>query len=78
MKEEVTGNWRKLQNEELRELYFSQNIMRMIKARRLRRPGGGGGGGGIWNAWRRKTCTKFRWGHLGEETNRKIVVYMQG
>jgi hypothetical protein len=28
---EVTGGWRKLHNEELHNLYFSQSIIRMIK-----------------------------------------------
>jgi hypothetical protein len=37
-------DWRKLDNEELHELYFSTNILRIIKSRRLRRPGGGEGG----------------------------------
>jgi hypothetical protein len=31
--DEVTGQWRKLHNEELNDLYFSPNIVRMIKAR---------------------------------------------
>jgi hypothetical protein len=32
-KDEVTGNWRKLHNEELHNLYSSPNIIRMIKSR---------------------------------------------
>jgi hypothetical protein len=32
----VTGDWRKLLNEELHNLYSSSNIIRMIKSRRLR------------------------------------------
>ena len=35
-REEVTGEWRKLHNEELNYLYCSQNIVRMIKWRRMR------------------------------------------
>jgi hypothetical protein len=35
-REKVTGDWRKLHNEELQYLYSSPNIIRMIKSRRLR------------------------------------------
>jgi hypothetical protein len=32
----VTGDWWKLHNEELHNLYSSPNIIRMIKSRRMR------------------------------------------
>jgi hypothetical protein len=34
--DEVTGGWRKLHNEELRNLYSSPSINRMINSRRMR------------------------------------------
>jgi hypothetical protein len=38
-RDEVTGGWRKLHNEELHNLYSSPSIIRMIKSRRMRRTG---------------------------------------
>jgi hypothetical protein len=35
-RDEVTGDWRKLHNEELHNLYSSPNIIRMIKSRRMK------------------------------------------
>jgi hypothetical protein len=32
----VTGNWRKLHNEELHNMYSSASIIRIIKSRRMR------------------------------------------
>ena len=56
----VTGEWKKLHNEELNDLYASPNIVRVIKSRRMRwvehvaRMGGGDAYTGFW------------WGNLRE------------
>jgi hypothetical protein len=47
--DEVTGGWRKLHNEELRDLYSSPSIIRIIKPRRMR------SAGHIARMWRRRT-----------------------
>jgi hypothetical protein len=36
-RDEVTGEWRKLHNKELHDLYSSPSIIRIIKSRRMRR-----------------------------------------
>ena len=46
-RDEVTGEWRKLHNEEISDLYSLPNIVRVVKSRRMRWAGhvrGYGGG----------------------------------
>jgi hypothetical protein len=54
--DDVIGDWRKLHNEELHNLYSSPNITRMIKSRKMRWAGhvarmGGGRGMRIGYWW---------------------------
>jgi hypothetical protein len=50
--DEVMGEWRKLHNEELRDLYSSPSIIRIIKSRRMRWTGHVAGMGEKRNAYR--------------------------
>jgi hypothetical protein len=49
---EVKGRWRKLHNKELRDLYSSPSIIRIIKSRRMRWAGHVARMGGKRNAYR--------------------------
>ena len=59
-RDEVTGEWRKLHNEELSDLYSLPNIVRVVKSRRMRWAGHVarmGEGRGVYRVW---------WGNLKE------------
>jgi hypothetical protein len=51
-RDEVTGEWRKLHNKELHELYTSPSIIRIIKCRRMKWVGHVAQIGGKRNAYR--------------------------
>ena len=58
--DKVTGEWRKMHNDELNDSYCSPNIIRVIKSRRMRWAGNE-------HLWRRgEVYTGFWWGNLRE------------
>jgi hypothetical protein len=60
-RDEVTGEWRKLHNEEHHNLYSSPDIIRQVKSRRMRWHVD------LWHVWeRREKCTRFWWESLEE------------
>ena len=59
-RDEVTGEWRKLHNEELNDLYCSPNIVWVIRWRRMR------WAGHVARMGRGEAYTGFWWGNLRE------------
>jgi len=59
-RDEVTGEWRKLHNEELSDLYTLPNIVRLVKSRRMR------WAGHVARMGQGEGCTGFWWGNLRE------------
>jgi hypothetical protein len=64
-RDEVTGEWRKLNNEELNDLYCSPNIVRVIKSGIMRWVGH------VARIWEGRAYTEFWWGNLMEQTTCK-------
>ena len=61
-RDEVTGEWRRLHNEELNDLYSSPNIVRVIKWRRM------GWAGHVARVGEEMGCICSWWGNRGKET----------
>jgi hypothetical protein len=51
-REEVAGGWRRLHNEELRDLYTLPNVVRVIKPKRMRWVGNVELNGGMRNLYK--------------------------
>jgi hypothetical protein len=61
--DEVAGGWRKLHNEELRDLYSSPSIIRIIKSRRMR------WAGHVARMGKKRNCPQGWSGRHGEKNN---------
>jgi hypothetical protein len=59
-REEVTGEWRKVHNEEFSDLYSSPNVVRVIKSRRVR------WAGHVASVWERRGSFRVLWRNLME------------
>ena len=67
-KDKIMGEWRRLHNEELNDLYSSPNIVRVIKSRRMRWAGHVARMGeerGVYRVLLGKPERRNHWGDLG-------------
>jgi hypothetical protein len=71
-RDEATGDWRGLHNEELNDLYSSPNIIRVIKSRRVR------WAGHVAHVGKREVRTGFWWGDLREGDHLGDQAQMEG
>jgi hypothetical protein len=71
-RDEVTGEWRKLHNGELHNLYSSPDIIRQIKSRRMR------WAGHVARMGEGETWTEFWWESPKEKATWKTKVWMGG
>jgi hypothetical protein len=76
IRDEVTGEWRKLHNEELHDLYFSQSIIRIMKSRGMRWAGREARMGEKRNAYRLLVGKPERKRLLGRPRRRWVVNIM--
>jgi len=59
-RDEVTGKWRRMHNEELNDLYSSLSVVRVIKSRRMR------WAGHVANMGEERECIGSWWGNRRE------------